>query len=136
MAVAAGIIGDAHCAAVVARLDMTADRGGPTRHDRAHHAPLDATQTPSVGQSIGVAVPAQNVGEFEANAGPIPGHRYSTRRNDIQRQTIERALGRTDRMGGDLRIARRRRKIVVAEQDLDDPDVGSVLQKMRRETVA
>ena len=136
MAVAAGIIGDAHCAAIVARLDMTADRGGPTRHDRAHHAPLDATQTPSVGQSIGVAVPAQNVGEFEANAGPVPGHRRSTRWNDIQRQTIERALGRTDRMGGDLGVARRRRKIVVAEQDLDDPDVGSVLQKMRRETVA
>jgi len=38
------------------------------------------------------------------------------------------ALGRADRMGRDLRVARRRRQIVVAEQNLDDPDVGSVLQ--------
>src|SRR6266404_2975920 len=39
-------------------------------------------------------------------------------------------------MGGDLRVARRRRQIIVPEQDLDDPDVGSVLEKMRREAVA
>jgi hypothetical protein len=39
-------------------------------------------------------------------------------------------------MGGDLRVARRRRQIIVPEQDLDDPDVSSVLQKMRREAVA
>ena len=56
--------------------------------------------------------------------------------NDDERQAIERALRRPDRMGGDLRIARRRRQIIVPEQDLDDPDVGSVLQKMHREAVA
>lgn len=39
-------------------------------------------------------------------------------------------------MGGDLRVARRRRQIIVPEQDLDDPNVGSVLQKMRCEAVA
>jgi hypothetical protein len=76
MAVAAGIVGDAQRAA---RRDPNVQR-----------------------QSIGVAVPVQNVGEFEANAGPVPGHRRSTKRNEIQNQTIERALGRTDRMGGDL----------------------------------
>src|ERR1700693_718148 len=59
-----------------------------------------------------------------------------TGRSDFQAQTIERALGRADRMGRDLRVARRRRQIVVAEQNLDDPDVGSVLQQMRREAVA
>jgi hypothetical protein len=45
-------------AAVVASLDVTADRGGATGHDRAHHAPLDATQMPGVGQTIRVAMPA------------------------------------------------------------------------------
>ena len=49
---------------------------------------------------------------------------------------VERALSRPDRMSGDLRVARRRRQVVVAEQNLNDPDVGSVLQKMRREAVA
>lgn len=39
-------------------------------------------------------------------------------------------------MGRDLRVARRRRQIVVAEQDLNDPDIGSVLQEMGREAVA
>ena len=39
-------------------------------------------------------------------------------------------------MGRDLRVSRRRGQIVVAEQDLDDPDVGPVLQEMRREAVA
>jgi hypothetical protein len=40
------------------------------------------------------------------------------------------------RQGGDLRVARRRRQIIVPEQDLDDPDISSVLQKMGGEAVA
>ena len=39
--VAARIIGDARHAAVVASLHVAAERLGPARHDRAHHAPLD-----------------------------------------------------------------------------------------------
>ena len=60
----------------------------------------------------------------------------SSRWRHLQRQAVERALRRPDRIGGDLRVARRRRQIVVPEQNLDDPDVGSVLEKMRREAVA
>ena len=136
MAVAAGIVGDARHAAVVARLDVTTERGCATRNDRAHHAPFDAAQMSGVGQTIGVAMPTQNVSDLEANARPAPCHGRLTGRSDFQAQTIERALGRADRMGRDLRVARRRRQIVVAEQNLDDPDVGSVLQQMRREAVA
>jgi hypothetical protein len=54
----------------------------------------------------------------------------------FQGQAIERALRLADRMGRDLRVARRRRQIIVAEQNLNDPDVGSVLQEMGREAVA
>jgi hypothetical protein len=81
-----------------------------------------------VGQTIGVAMPTQNVSDLEANARPAPCQGRLTGRSDFQGQTIERALGCADRMGRDLRVARRRRQIVVAEQNLDDPDVGSVLQ--------
>src|SRR3984885_7572269 len=81
-------------------------------------------------------MPTQNVSDLKANARPAPCHGRLTGRSDFQSQTIERALGRADRMGRDLRVARRRRQIVVAEQNLDDPDVGSVLQQMRREAVA
>ena len=49
MAVAAGIVGDARHAAVVARLDVTTERGCATRNDRAHHAPFDAAQMSGVG---------------------------------------------------------------------------------------
>ena len=41
MPIAAGVVGDARRAAIVARLDMTAERRRSARHDRAHHAPLD-----------------------------------------------------------------------------------------------
>ena len=128
MAVAAGIVGDARHAAVVARLDVTTERGCATRNDRAHHAPFDAAQMSGVGQTIGVAMPTQNVSDLKAIAKPARYHGRLTERGDFQGQTIERALGRADRMGRDLRVARRRRQIVVAEQNLDDPDVGSVLQ--------
>ena len=70
MAVAAGIVGDARHAAVVARLDVTAERGGAARNDRAHHAPFDAAQMSGVGQTIGVAMPTQNISDLEANARP------------------------------------------------------------------
>jgi hypothetical protein len=70
------------------------------------------------------AVAAQDIGDFddgpvrmEAGAvhDPASGALSSWRRH-FQRQAIERALRRTDRMGRDLRVARRRRQIVVAEQ--------------------
>ncbi len=72
MAVAAGIVGDAGHAAIVARLDVTTERGCATRNDRAHHAPFDAAQMSGVGQTIGVAMPTQNVSDLEANARPAP----------------------------------------------------------------
>jgi hypothetical protein len=68
MAIAAGIIGDPRHAAVVARLDVTAERGGAARCDRAHHAALHAAQMSGVGQTIGVAMPTQNVSNLEASA--------------------------------------------------------------------
>jgi hypothetical protein len=60
----------------------------------------------------------------------------SSWRRHFQRQAIERALCRADRTGRDLGVARCRRQIIVTEQNLDDPDVGSVLQEMGREAVA
>ena len=58
MAITTGVIGDPRHATVVASLDVTAERGGATGHNSAHHAPLDATQMPGMGRTIGVAMPA------------------------------------------------------------------------------
>ena len=123
---------------------MTAERLGPARNDRAHHAPFDPAEMTGMHTAIGVAMPAQDIGDLDG--GPVradvgAGHDphpdvASSRWRHLQRQAIERALRRPDRMGGDLRVARCRRQIIVPEQDLDDPDIGSVLEKMRREAVA
>jgi hypothetical protein len=68
MTIAAGIIGDPHHAAVVAGLDVAAERLGPARNDRAHHPPLDATEMTGVVTTIGVAMPAQNIGNLDGGS--------------------------------------------------------------------
>src|ERR1019366_2572820 len=110
----------------------------------AHHAPFDAAEMAGVRMAISIAMAAQNIGNLDDGSVrtkvgtsdgprlnvPLPGRRY------LKRKAIERALRRPDRMGGNLGVARRRRQIVMPEQDLDDTDIGSVLQKVRREAVA
>jgi hypothetical protein len=53
---------------------VTTERGCATGNDRAHHAPFDAAQMSGVGQTIGVAMPTQNVSDLKANARPAPCH--------------------------------------------------------------
>jgi hypothetical protein len=67
--VAARIIGDACRAAVVASLHVAAERLGPARHDRAHHAPLDPPQMTGMYTAIDIAMPAQNIGNLDG--GPV-----------------------------------------------------------------
>jgi hypothetical protein len=64
-----GIIGDPRHAAVVASLHVAAERLGPARHDRAHHAPLDATEMTGTVTTIGVAMPAQDIGDLDGGSG-------------------------------------------------------------------
>ena len=53
---------------------------------------------------------------------------------NLQRQSIERVFAfALDHVRGDLRIARGRRQIVMTEQNLNDPDVGSAFQEMGRD---
>ncbi len=69
MPVAAGIIGDPRDAAVFAGLNVSAERLGPACNDRAHHAPLDATQMTGMITAIGVALLAQDIGDLDD--GPV-----------------------------------------------------------------
>jgi hypothetical protein len=84
MPVATGVVGDPRYAAVVARLDVTTEGGGATRHGRAHHAALHAAQMSGVGQTIRVAMPTQNVSDLKANSSPIRRRGRSTGRRDFQ----------------------------------------------------
>jgi hypothetical protein len=51
------------------------------------------------------------------------------------RNAIERAHDLPDDLGGDARIERRGVKLGMAEQDLDQPDIGVLFQQMRRKAV-
>src|SRR4051794_41223011 len=103
MAVAAGVVGDARQAAAVARLDVPAERGGAAGEDRAHDAPLDASEMPGVRHTISLAVPMQNVGQLEAGARAIPRPPPSTPPGGVPGPANEPGPGRAGRGGGGLR---------------------------------
>src|SRR4051812_50061653 len=117
MAVAAGVVGDARQAAAVARLDVPAERGGAAGEDRAHDAPLDASEMPGVRHTISLAVPMQNVGQLEAGAGPIPRPPRSAPRGEVPGPTSGTGPGRGGRGGRGPRGARGRRPMVWGQQE-------------------
>jgi hypothetical protein len=65
MPIPAGIISDACHAAVIAGLDVAAERLSSARNDRTHHAPLDPTEMTGMQTAIGVAMPAQDIGNLD-----------------------------------------------------------------------
>ena len=60
------------------------------------------------------------------NGGASAGH---------LQQEIERACHLADRADGDAGVERRRVELLVSEQNLDDPDIGLLLQEMGGKTV-
>ena len=126
-----GIIGDARRTAVVALLDVATEHGRPTRRDRAHHASLDAAKVTGMRLSKSFAVAVEYVRHFQSR----PHDARSAGRNDLQSQPVKRTRGLTDRFGRNLGVACRALQAGMAEQYLDDTNVGAVLQKMGRKTV-
>ena len=92
MTIAAGVVGDANGAAVVAALDMAAERRRAAGRDRSDHAPLDAPEMSGVRSFVGIAVAAKDVGQFERR----PWRHPLFRRRHLKRQSIQRALGPGD----------------------------------------
>jgi len=111
---------------------MTAERRRAAGGDGRQHAPLNASEMFGVLSDVSSAVAAHDVGEFERRRR---SHRL-VRRRHLQRKPIQRARRRGDEARRDAGVARRRRKILVTQQDLDDADVGPALQKMGGEAVA
>ena len=124
--IAAGIIGDTDLATVFALLDVPAEHGGAARLDGGHDAALGLREAAALRSAERVAVAAENIRHLQNGAHA----RRSLRRRHREAQAVEGARGRRDQVGGDLRIARRRRQIRVAEQDLDNADVGPALKQM------
>jgi hypothetical protein len=71
MPVAAGIVGDALVCAVLATLDMSAERGGATGLDRRHDLQLGEADVTDVGLAPGRPMGAKDVGDLQtAIRGP------------------------------------------------------------------
>ena len=111
MTVAARVIGDAGEPAIVAALDMTAERRRAAGRDRSDHAPLDPSEVSGVRPLVSLAVAAEDVGQVERR----PRRHRLFRRRHLKRQPIQRALGPGDQLRRDTRIARRRRQILVSD---------------------
>lgn len=65
MPVAAGVIGDPPVPAVVAGLDMTAQRGGAAGLDRRHDLELTKAEMPGMSGAIGGPGAAEDIGDLE-----------------------------------------------------------------------
>ncbi len=65
MAVSARVVSDAGEPAIVAELDMTAERRRAAGRDRSDYAPLDAPEMSGVRSFVSLAVTAEDIGQFE-----------------------------------------------------------------------
>ena len=82
MPVAAGIVGDAFVRAVLAALDVSAERGGATGLDRRHHLQLGEAHVTGVGLAPRRPMGAKDVGDPRAVTRG-PRHAASVRRAAI-----------------------------------------------------
>jgi len=103
MAVAAGVVGDACGAAVVALLEVTAERCRPACCDGAHDAPLDAAEMPGAGLPKRFAVAAEDIRHLQNRSHDV----RSAGRHDLQAEPVKRTWRIADGLGGDLGVARR-----------------------------
>ena len=129
--IAARVVGDAGRPAVLAALDMAAERRGAARLHGGHDTALGLRQMTALGRAESLSVAAEDVRYLERLAHP----RGLIGRDHREREAVEWARRTSTQVRGDLRIARGRGQIDVPEQHLDDPDVGSALQEMGGEAV-
>ena len=112
MAVAAGVVGDAHCTTIVALLDVAPEHRRPARRDGTHDASLDAREMTGMRPSKRFAMAAENIRHLQSRSHDA----RSAGLGDLQAEPIERARRVADRFGGDPGIARRACEAGVAEQ--------------------
>ena len=120
--------------AVLAALDMAAESRGTAALDGRHDLQLVEAQVSGVGGAPGRTVAAEDIRQLDrwTRQGGKP---RSGGRSDLSEQQVERAGDLADRLDGDTRVERRGVELLVAEQYLDDADVGLLLEQVRRETM-
>ena len=85
--------------ALIALLDVTAERGGPAEFDRGHDAPLRRAQRRAMLRTIGVAVAAEHVRHFQ----PLASHETrASGRHQVRHDRHERKLFADSDEGGHI----------------------------------
>lgn len=118
----ATVIGDAPVAAVLAGLDMAAERRGPALLDRRHDLELLEAEVPGMGGPIGGTSAAENIGDLERGLHGSAGRRLVRHEGG---QPLERAGDGMDRSRRYLGVKRGRLQLAVAKQDLDHADIDN-----------
>ena len=132
--IAAAVVGNAPVPAVLAGIDVAAERRRAAVLDRRHDLELGQAQMTGLDGTIAGAFSSEDIGDLERGAqaasaaGILAFHQ--------QRQTLERTGHRADRLGRNARIERGRIELGVPQQHLDDADVDILLEQMRGEAVA
>jgi len=125
--VAARVVGDLAVAAVGAGVDVAPERRGA--------APQDPVDDPALlgprrrDRNAGALHPAKDLGDLVRRS---PGHLSRERKLE----GVEGTPGRADALGGDVHVQGGCLDGAVAEQDLDETQVGAVLHEMGGEAVA
>lgn len=132
MAIATRVVGNAGCAAVIALLEVAAERGRPARRDGAHDAALDATEMTGVGTPKRFAVAAEDIRHLQTGSHEIGSAGW----DDLQSEPVERAWCIADCFGGNLGITHCTRHTGVSQQYLDDTHVRTAFQKMGCKSMA
>ena len=106
----------------LAAFDMTAQRRRSAALDRRHHLQLAEAHMAGVGGTPSRPVMTEDVRHLDRRPRQRPrlaGH---------LQQEIEWARHLANRADGDAGVKRRRVELLVSEQNLDDPDIGLLLQ--------
>ena len=108
---------------------MAAERRRAAALDRRHHLELAEADMAGIGTAPCRAMVAEDIRNLQRRA------RHARRASggrlvllDLADETIERAGDVADRIGGDLRVARRRVELGMSEQHLDHANIDVLLQ--------
>jgi hypothetical protein len=136
MAIAARVVSDAAVAAILAALDMPAERGRAALLDRRHHSELSEAHMPGIGAAPVGSMAMKDVCDLQPWAAHGRWLDFGSRPPPDQKcQPVERAGDGSDRRIGDAGVQRRGVELGVTQERLDHANIDILFEQMRGEAV-
>src|SRR5690606_19455447 len=112
---------------ILAGLDMSAQCRCAAVLDRRHNLELAQAEMSRMDFPIVRPCSTEDIGDLHRGTHGSAVWRLAFHQSH---QSIKRSRDRVNGSGGDLRIESRRLQLAMPEQNLDDADIGAILQKM------